>query len=94
MYLHIGSGHMVNEEDILGIFDLDNLTSSQEGAAFLKTCEKEDSFSNICGKFDLPKSIIVTEWEGKVETILSPITSQTILKRQNPMAEPYEFPEI
>ena len=94
MYVHVGSGHMVAEEDILGIFDLDNLTSSPSGEDFLKLCEKEGRFLNICGQFDLPKSIIVTDWDGKTETILSPITSQTISKRRNPMAELEEFPEI
>ena len=94
MYIHVGGGHMVSEEDILGIFDLDNLTSSAGGEEFLKKCEKEGRFLNICGPFDLPKSIIVTELGDTLQTILSPITSQTISKRQNPLAEPDEFPEI
>lgn len=81
MYLHIGNGVVAAEKDILGLFDLDNLTSSEEGAAFLRAAEKEGILENIGGDFDLPKSVIVTSGGGKTRAFLSPVTTLTLLKR-------------
>ena len=81
MYLHIGNGFIADEREIVGIFDLDNLTSSEGGAAFLRSAEKRGEAENIGGVFDLPKSVIVTEREGKTGIRLSPITTQTLWKR-------------
>ena len=41
MYLHIGQDYILNEEDILGIFDMDNTSSSYRTRAFLSRAEKE-----------------------------------------------------
>ena len=41
MYLHIGQDYILNEEDILGIFDMDNTSSSYRTRAFLRRAEQE-----------------------------------------------------
>ena len=80
-YLHLGSGVLTDEKELIGIFDLDNLTSSEEGTGFLRTCEKKGTVESIGGSFDLPKSLIVTERDGKEKVFLSPITTLTLWKR-------------
>jgi len=77
MYLHIGSGVLCDDSSIIGIFDLDNLTSSSKGTEFLEKAEKNHLISNIGGSFDLPKSIILTDHAAYI----SPITSQTLYRR-------------
>ena len=60
---------------------MDNLTSSEGGAGFLRSAEKKGEIENIGEEFDLPKSIVVTERDGVVRARLSPITTLTLWKR-------------
>jgi len=77
MFLHIGSGILCDDSSIIGIFDLDNLTSGSKGTEFLKKAEEKDQIKNVGGKYDLPKSFILTD-----QTLyISPITSQTLYRR-------------
>ena len=38
MYIHLGMGVVVREEDVVGIFDMENTTVSGATRDFLKTC--------------------------------------------------------
>ena len=42
MYLYMGQQVMVPEEDLVGIFDLDNTTWSHRTRAFLDRAEEEE----------------------------------------------------
>jgi hypothetical protein len=82
MYLHIGQGVVVPEADIIGIFDLDNTTSSRITRKFLNEAEKNKRIINISN--ELPNSFVVCH-ENKTDTeqiiYLSQLSSQTLLKR-------------
>ena len=41
MYLHIGNNVVVNTNDVVGIFDVDNTTVSRQGKGFLPNAQKE-----------------------------------------------------
>ena len=41
MYLHLGQSVVVPFRDVIGIFDLDNTTSSHRTRAFLSRAERE-----------------------------------------------------
>ena len=41
MYLHLGQDTIVNERDIVGVFDLDNSTVSRHTRDFLSKAQKE-----------------------------------------------------
>ena len=85
MFLHIGNNVLCDDRDLIGIFDLDNLTESKDSMDFLERVEKNESLINIGNEFDLPKSLIVTRKEWKDVLYVSPITSQTLYKRsKNP----------
>jgi len=62
MYLHLGQGVVVPEADIIGIFDLDNTTSSRITRKFLSDAEKAGRVVNVSN--ELPNSFVVCG-EGK-----------------------------
>ena len=57
MYLHLGSSVSVRAEEIVGIFDLDNASTSHITRSFLRSAEEEGLVINV-GQ-DLPKSAVV-----------------------------------
>ena len=79
MYLHIGQDYILNEEDILGIFDMDNTSSSYRTRAFLSRAEKEGAVIPLSE--DIPKSFILTDWPADTTLYLSPLASSTLARR-------------
>ena len=57
MYIHLGLGVVVREDDVIGIFDLENTTVSKTTRDFLKRAEDENLVEDVC--YDLPRSIVV-----------------------------------
>lgn len=80
MFLHLGSDVVVNEKNIIGIFDLDNTSSSKITQEFLKNSTKFDEVINVSEQ-DLPKSFVVCEENKKRNIYISPIASRTLKKR-------------
>lgn len=80
MYLHIGSDRMVYSDDIVGIFDFENTTTSKITREFLTASQEEDFIVNVSEQ-DLPKSFIVTMYKDKQTVYISPISSATLIKR-------------
>ena len=76
MYIHIGSGYVLRRDEIIGIFDMDNTTSSHITRDYLNAAEKRKAITNTAE--DIPKSFIVT---GTGDVYLSQLMTQTLLKR-------------
>jgi len=57
LYLHIGKNVVVPEEDVIGIFDLDNTTGSIISRRFLSNAEKNGCVISVSD--ELPKSFVV-----------------------------------
>ena len=74
MYIHLGMGVVVREEDVVGIFDMENTTVSGATRDFLKRAQKENLVEDVC--YDLPRSII-----GGVRVYITQIAPATLLKR-------------
>lgn len=81
MYLHIGNNVIIDEEKLIGIFDIDNVTESKITSDFLINCEKQDTLINIGRQYDLPKAFVIYGGKENYKTYITPITSQTLLKR-------------
>jgi len=80
MYLHLGSNVSVPYADVVGIFDLDNSSTSRITREFLAAAEREGMVINV-GE-DLPKSIVVCCPEGSWQRVyISPLASSTLLYR-------------
>lgn len=79
-YLHIGMNVMVNPRRVIGIFDLDNTSTSKLTRRFLDGAEKEGVVQSACE--DIPRSFVVCDHPYHRQIIyLSQLNSQTLLKR-------------
>lgn len=78
MFLSIGNDMAVRDSSVIGIFDLDNTSTSKRTREFLSKAEKEGL---IVPCDDLPKSYIVTAEYGLIKVYLSSLTAYTLEKR-------------
>lgn len=78
MYLNIGSDMAVREKSIIGIFDLDNTTTSRRTREFLDRAEKE---GQVVPCDDLPKSFVLTAEYGMDRIFLTSLSATTLEKR-------------
>ena len=79
MYLHLGESTVVKEKDIIGIFDLDTSTVSKTGKDFINKKEKEGLVEY--DDFDLPRSFVLVNEDGKYKVKLSRISSTGLRMR-------------
>ena len=79
-YLHIGQNVMIPDRRIIGIFDLDNTSTSKHTRAFLKSAEEESVVVDACD--DIPRSFLVCDHPYHKQIVyLSQLNSQTLAKR-------------
>lgn len=77
--LHIGSGYLINTGTIVGIFDLDKTTYGPRTREFLAKAEKAGRV--VSAGYELPKSFVVCNENGKSTVYLSQLASSTLQKR-------------
>ena len=78
MYLSIGIDMAVRDSSILGIFDLDNTSTSRRTRDFLENAEKE---GQVVPCDDLPKSFVLTSEYGFTRVHLTALSPATLEKR-------------
>ena len=78
MYLSIGNDMAVRDRAVIGIFALDNTSTSKRTREFLDRAEKE---GQVVPCDDLPKSFILTSEYGFNRVHLTTLSSQTLEKR-------------
>ena len=78
MYLSIGKDMAVRERAVVGIFDMDNTTTSKRTREFLNNAERE---GQVVPCDDLPKSFIVTAEYGMDRVYLTSLNTSTLEKR-------------
>lgn len=80
MYLHLGASVVIHRDDVLGIFDLDNTTSSRLTRDFLARAEREGRVFSA-GE-DLPKSFLLCrDRRGRDRVYLSQLATATLRRR-------------
>ena len=79
MYLHLGDELVIPTHDLVGIFDLDIVTVTPIGRAFLQQAERIGRL--IAVGENLPKSFIVCGKHRDETVYISPISASTLLKR-------------
>lgn len=81
MYLHLGQSVVVPYRDVIGIFDLDNTTSSHLTRAFLKRAEQGGRVISVSG--DLPRSFVICKKPDQPEAVvyLCQPSAATLLRR-------------
>lgn len=76
--MNIGSDMAVREKSIIGIFDMDNTSTSRRTREFLEKCEKE---GQVVPCDDLPKSFVLTAEYGLNRVYLTALNSSTLERR-------------
>lgn len=79
MYLHLGQDTVVKMENIIGIFDMDTSTVAKATRNFLNLAEKQGKIINV--SYELPKSYVVCNDEGKTKIYISQLSPSTLEKR-------------
>lgn len=80
MFIHLGQDTVVNDKEVIGIFDIENTTISKNTRKFLNLSEKRKQVFNV--SYEMPKSFIVCS-KGKkdIKVYISQISSSTLQKR-------------
>ena len=78
MYLSIGNDMAVRDTSIIGIFDMDNTSTSKRTREFLSRAEQE---GEVIPCDDLPKAFVLTAEYGLSRVHLTALSSATLEKR-------------
>ncbi len=80
MYLHLGNNISIPTDDLIGIFDIDNATTSKTTRAYLRSAEEEGMVITVGD--DLPKSLVISCPQGSWQRVyISPLAPATLLGR-------------
>lgn len=79
MFIHLGNNVVINDKEIIGIFDLDSTTVSKKSRDFLNMAEKRKEVITV--SYELPKSFVLTGKKNKSKIYLSQLSSATLEKR-------------
>ena len=80
MYLHVGNEVILNEKDVVGVFDIENASISKFTKEFRSRSQKAGEVVTVTG--DIPKSLVVWERNGERKLFLSQLAPATLRKRQ------------
>ena len=80
MYLHIGKDYVINNRDIIGIFNLDYIKNTKEYKALYNCLLENKNIVNISE--NQCKTFILTENNKKVKGYFTNIGANTIGKRK------------
>ena len=78
MYLSIGNDMAVRDQSIIGIFDLDNTSTSRRTREFLEKAERD---GEVVPCDDLPKSFVLPSEYGFSRVRLTALSAATLEKR-------------
>ena len=80
MYLHIGKDYIINNRDIIGIFNIDFVKNTKEYKSMLDKLKAEGNLRNIADNQN--KTFILTEKDTVVKGYITNIGTTTIGKRK------------
>ena len=71
---------LFRSDDLIGIFDIDNATTSKTTRAYLRSAEEEGMVITVGD--DLPKSLVISCPQGSWQRVyISPLAPATLLGR-------------
>ena len=79
MYVGIGGDMAVRDRSIIGIFDLDNTTTSRHTRRFLSEAEQHGVVIDVSG--ELPTSFVLTQELGMERVYLTQFNTAAIDRR-------------
>ena len=81
MYIHLGRDYVLNDRDIIGIFNLETTTVSPRGREFLNYAQKNGAVVSLSD--DLPQWYVATD--APVHTVYLSELSSAAMKRRTEM---------
>lgn len=78
MYLSIGNDMAVRSTSVIGIFDIDNTTTSKRTREFLENAQREGM---VVSCDDLPKAFVITAEYGFTRVYETTLSAATLEKR-------------
>jgi hypothetical protein len=78
MYLHLGRDYVLNDRDVIGIFDLETTTLSPRGREFLDRAQREGAVVSLSD--ELPRSFVLAD--AAVDTVYLSALSPGALARR------------
>ena len=85
MYIHLGRDYVLNDRDIIGIFDLETTTTSPRGRELLNYAQKNGAVVSLSD--ELPQCYVLADG-GLVDTVyLSELSSAAMRRRAQKMVE-------
>ena len=78
MYLSIGNDMAVRASSVVGIFDLDNTSTSARTRLFLERAER---MGQVVPCDELPKAFVLTAEYGMMRVYLTSLSAATLEKR-------------
>ena len=79
MFIHVGKDTVINSKDIIGIFDIENTSSSKTTREFLVKMSKENKVIYV--NEDLPKSFIIAKKGDESIIYITSLANSTLKKR-------------
>ena len=80
MYIHLGRDYVLNDRDIIGIFNLETTTVSPRGREFLNYAQKNGAVVSLSD--DLPQCYVL---DAPVDTVYLSELSSAAMKRRTEM---------
>lgn len=85
MYLHLGQNTVVRTVSVVGIFDIENTSTSRLTRSYLSQAEKSGQVVNV--STELPKSFVVCREGKRTVVYISQISPATLKKRMGYLSE-------
>ena len=79
MYIHLGRDYVLNDRDIIGIFNLETTTITPRGREFLNYAQKNGAVVSLSD--ELPQSYVLADG-AVVDTVYLRTKMQTLNKRE------------
>ncbi len=81
MFLHIGRDIIINNQEIIGIFNIEYIQNTKEYKSLYNALMQQNGIINICGN-KTPRTCILLEKNKKVNMYITHIGANTIGKRK------------
>ena len=85
MYIHLGRDYVLNDRDIIGIFNLETTTISPRGREFLNYAQKNGAVVSLSE--ELPQSYVLADGAVVDTVYLSELSSAALRRRAEKMIE-------
>ncbi len=80
MYLHLGQDTVIDDKNIIAMFDIDACTVSKKTRDFLAAAQKNGEVVNV--SFELPRSFVVCRENGRNVVYISQLSTKTLSNRR------------